>query len=783
MKRNIVNNLILICATFFMLSACSDDDLSPSQPENSSQVVLSLNVQGEKKVEMSTRALDETSISAVWVAVVHADQTVECRNFETVSDDKITISDVRILEGDTLHVFANTGVSSVPTSISKEELLKHFTCTQEQVNGGIMMMYGKFPEKEGDTNSQNITVNLYRTPAKVTVKSEVAGHSVTQFKVCRIPNSGYISNADGYPDATSVSSNPEVIDPADLSENHPIYFIPRKDNSTVGVKENTCLLVQLEGKQGWYRLDFYLGTDPIVDGDKAQIEDIIRNNWYNFTIKSVNNDGYGTEKEALDNIGSNIVYSMDITSSPDISTNGQYSLISDKEIIILGANETTPVVLSALLTPEIELSTYKVKIVCPSGQLELIDAISGEKDFLEGDRTLKKADDSKRTVQIKSTGSNLLNSYLECRLGNIIKIIPITLKTANCYILDLNTPGKKTSISILQANSDGTERISGDDVTPVFLWSDNPIAKENFEMVYNPNGKSIDITNKVPYSGNIIIGASVGGVIKWSWHLWCFAPGQLSSDQKVMEKPYMEYTWMDRALGAYDLNDPNGCAGLLYQHGRKDPFVGKSWAADPVIGERDEPSIYYYDSQFTMKDNHPYFGDACIQTKNEENNIEFAISHPFVFIRGNRIHISGTGHETEVDSDWATNSLEARNKTLDLWVKDGEKTIYDPCPYGWRVPEGHTAGPFAGFLLNTQQLQSSSCSWPEAGVFYYAAMRRDAGELIHMTSVGRIHFRWAEVFADKGAANCTSMGPNELVYRLRDVTRCLGVSIRCVKDE
>lgn len=49
MKKNIVHGLMLIGVTFFMLSACSDDDLSPSISANNSPVTLSLNVQGEKK--------------------------------------------------------------------------------------------------------------------------------------------------------------------------------------------------------------------------------------------------------------------------------------------------------------------------------------------------------------------------------------------------------------------------------------------------------------------------------------------------------------------------------------------------------------------------------------------------------------------------------------------------------------------------------------------------------------------------------------------------------------
>lgn len=775
MEKNIVQSLMLIGLTFFMLTACSDDDMSPFVTASSSPCTLSLNVQGEKKVEINTRASNETMINNVWVAVVHDDQTIECRNFTTVANDKVVISDVRINEGDTLHVFANTEETSVPVNITKEELLKYFTCTQEKVNNGVIMMYGTYPEKKGDVNSQNISVNLYRVPAKVTVKSDVEGFAVTQFKVCRIPKSVYVSYADGYPDTDITSSDPVVINP-DLTEN-PVYFIPRKDNSNLGIRENTCLLVQLDGKQGWYRLDFYLGTDPVANEGKVKFEDIIRNNWYNFTIMSVNSDGYETEEEALSNIGSNIIYKMDVSSSQGVSTNGQYSLITDKDEIVV--NDFAAINISALLTPEVELSTYKVKLICPSGQLELVGSSTGEIDFLSDGATLKQSDDSKHTVQIKTTGGDLSDSYLECRLGNIVKRIPIQLATANCYKVDFNTPGTKVSVSILQANSDGTVRISGNNVVPVFIWADHPVAESDLEMTYNAAGKSIDITNKVPYSGNIIIGASVDGEIKWSWHLWCLASGQ-----NVEEMSALGRIWMDRALGAYDLNDVNGCGGLLYQHGRKDPFIGLSWAAS--LGSEDEPSIYYYETPFKQTDNHPHFNESCMQTKNENNNISFAISHPYVFIRGNNIVISGDGnYDTEYDNDWVTNSLEERNKTLDLWTKNDEKTIYDPCPYGWRVPRGYTSGPFAGLLLANQELGDTYCSWPDLGKFYYAAVRMYTGDLNHFTanSKGSAILRWAEVFAHLGAANATFIGENYLAYRTRDVARAWGATIRCVKDE
>lgn len=781
MKNNIVNRLLLIGMTFFMLTACTDDDWSSSISHNNSPVILSLNVQGEKEVEINTRALDETNkIHSVWVAIVHADQTVEHRNFATVTNDKIVISDVRIVEGDTLHVFANTEVTSVPENITKAELLKYFICTQDQVNSGITMMYGTFPENTGDVNSQNISVNLYRVPAKVTVASEVEGHAVSQFKVCRVPSSGYLSFTDGYPNTNSTSSSWVTVD-SNLAES-PAYFIPRTNNSSLGVKENTCLLVQLAGKQGWYRLDFYQGTDPIANGATVKFEDIIRNNWYKFTIKSVNSNGYETEEEALANIGSNIVYKMDISSSSSISTNGQYSLITDKDEIVLGdVNGTATIAISAILSSEIELSTYSVKIVCPSGQLELVDAISGEKDFLPDGATLKSSDDSMRKVQIKATGGNISDSYLECHLGNIVKKIPIVLVTANCYIVDFNTPGNKVSISILQANSDGTVRIAdGDNVAPIFIWADNPVAEADFEMTYNVKGKSIDITCKASYSGNIVIGAMVNGETKWSWHLWCLASGQI-----VNEMSFGGYTWMDRALGAYNLDDVNGCSGLLYQHGRKDPFVGVSCAANPARMP-DEPFIYYYDTPFTMKDSHPITGMPCIIDKKEKNNIEYAIHNPYIFIKGNYIYISGDGYEKEMEWDWATNTLEERNKTLDLWTKNDRKTIYDPCPSGWRVPQGHVSGPFAGLLLRDQIHKDTYCSWPELGNFYYTALRRTDGVLYNRTedsSKGIVIIRWAEVFAHLGAANATIIGENWLDYRQRDVTRSFGASIRCVKDE
>ena len=153
-------------------------------------------------------------------------------------------------------------------------------------------------------------------------------------------------------------------------------------------------------------------------------------------------------------------------------------------------------------------------------------------------------------------------------------------------------------------------------------------------------------------------------VILWSWHIWL-------TDQPVGQTYYVYDSFseevagvmMDRNLGATSA-DPGdvGALGLLYQWGRKDPFLGSS-----SISEDTEAA-----STVTWP--------AIVESTPETGTIGYAVSHPTTFITCNNNNCDWyyTDSEDTDDTRWTTS--------------ESEKSIYDPCPAGWRVPDGGEEG-------------------------------------------------------------------------------------------
>ena len=73
--------------------------------------------------------------------------------------------------------------------------------------------------------------------------------------------------------------------------------------------------------------------------------------------------------------------------------------------------------------------------------------------------------------------------------------------------------------------------------------------------------------------GNAVIAArNSKGITLWSWHIWCAEEGW---EEQVYDNN--AGTMMDRNLGATSATPGDvGALGLLYQWGRKDPFLHSS---------------------------------------------------------------------------------------------------------------------------------------------------------------------------------------------------------------
>lgn len=204
---------------------------------------------------------------------------------------------------------------------------------------------------------------------------------------------------------------------------------------------------------------------------------------------------------------------------------------------------------------------------------------------------------------------------------------------SNCYIV--KEPGSY-KIALVKGNSETS--VEGVD-DAALLWQSS---QGLVESVSAKGGYLVFKTGSDFRPGNVLIAAKSSGDILWSWHIWF-------CDEEPQAQSYKGTgaVMMDRNLGALSSSRSEDSYGLFYQWGRKDPFIADL-------------------SQEPFK---------AVTTSASVGTIGYATSNPTSFIC--------TDGNTYTQ-DWlyvADNGL---------WSSD--KTIYDPCPAGWRVPDGGTAG-------------------------------------------------------------------------------------------
>ena len=174
--------------------------------------------------------------------------------------------------------------------------------------------------------------------------------------------------------------------------------------------------------------------------------------------------------------------------------------------------------------------------------------------------------------------------------------------------------------------------------------------------------------------GNAVIAAKdASGNILWSWHIWL-------TDQPVGQVYYNDAgTMMDRNLGATSATPGDvGALGLLYQWGRKDPFLGSSSISDKVVAK----------STITWP--------SAVSSDSSNGTIAYATANPTTFIKWN-----------SRNSDWYYTGSSSTDNTR--WsTSDKTKSIYDPCPQGWRVPDGGSNCVWARVLGSSSSLNNSS---------------------------------------------------------------------------
>ena len=173
-------------------------------------------------------------------------------------------------------------------------------------------------------------------------------------------------------------------------------------------------------------------------------------------------------------------------------------------------------------------------------------------------------------------------------------------------------------------------------------------------------------------------------------------------------------------------NTPEGNLGIFnlqYQFGRKDPFPG---GISYTIDENKDVTVYGYGSSNNYQTAGFTIGNSLIPATSFDSNakliLDYTITHPEIFIYGNTWLNSSTLRSVPWmisrclwgDNNTANRSVNNGGLDPEPWgtaEEKGKKTIYDPCPSGWRVAAADSWSGIAN--------ESMSASWINIGNYVF----------------------------------------------------------------
>ena len=260
--------------------------------------------------------------------------------------------------------------------------------------------------------------------------------------------------------------------------------------------------------------------------------------------------------------------------------------------------------------------------------------------------------------------------------------------------------------------------------------------------------------------GNALIAAKdADGNILWSWHIWL-------TDQPEVHKYFNDSgSMMDRNLGATSTTPGDICSlGLLYQWGRKDPFLGSNKIS---LSSQAKSTITW---------------PTKVSVNEVTGTIEYSIANPTTYISFN-----------STNSDWLYDT--SQQYAQKRWTtSDKPKSIYDPCPQGWRVPDGGENNVWSNVAKSTSftySYDSTNKGMDFSNHFganpsiWYPTPGYRYGHGGTTTDVGRVGYYWtASLTKDEGFAYYmqinASIGQVDIVS---DKYNAYGRSVRCIKVE
>ena len=327
----------------------------------------------------------------------------------------------------------------------------------------------------------------------------------------------------------------------------------------------------------------------------------------------------------------------------DKGLTGTYTVDGDKAVV----TGTTPAVLNMESAKALGTTALTFYLWVPEGNYASFDITAMHNDtsaFYEQTWSLKGGSSlqitrnviSELELEVSNPAINLSRDWFYSK--NVY-----TLSTANCY----NAKVKNARYKIKAVKGNSSESV-GAVASGSLLWAAVAAATPPTDANIGNIVKNVRYSNGYVYferggsQGNFVMAAKdASDNILWSWLIWGANAG--FEDVEMLGGAKM----MDRNIGTFaNTAGSTNSIGLLYQYGRKDPFPGRVAISNTVAG--------VYGTQFSVAE-----GGVSAAT---------AVANPTVF------------YKAATANNWSSEA------SVTTW--DGlDKTIYDPCPVGYRVPD------------------------------------------------------------------------------------------------
>lgn len=367
---------------------------------------------------------------------------------------------------------------------------------------------------------------------------------------------------------------------------------------------------------------------------------------------------------------------------------------------------------------------------------------------------------------LKLTESAVLLAYADSKVG-LTSFVNIVINsaieegpknigkngTANCYIV---SEAGEYKFPLVKGN---TEESVGTVAKAALLWEtwNNQEAVTANSVIASVDCVDGFITFSTPSTlkpGNALIAAlDANDEVLWSWHIWI--PATPITD--AVGENYSVKPAMSRNLGALvdtpAVLDPVATVesfGLLYQWGRKDPFPGLG----VVSGTG---AITVAGTEMTSQ-----VGPMTV---------EEAIKNPTVYIT-----------KSETSKDW----LPAITDEVGLLWGETEKSVYDPCPVGYMLPERNkSCGFWDGNLVDRDYfaVDSENCCYTVGTMIFPLSGYIDEGTE-GQKKAGTRSLVWSARW-DSGTENGYGMygyTDDGVKFQRSGQVRTRGGSVRCVAE-